>query len=223
MIVTIDGPAGAGKSSIARQVAQSIGFDFLDTGAMYRAVTLGAIREQIEWDDLAGLIAFTKKSRINFDCDRVFLNDVDVTEEIRSPTVTSAIRYLADVAEVREELSNQQRIFAENRNLVTDGRDQGTEVFPNATCKIFLTASPDERARRRQAQLQRIGRFMPLDEILAAQRKRDAEDKARPMGALRPADDAIVVDSDGMTTDEVLRKVLQIIQQVMQSQSAAQQ
>ncbi|MEM1068008.1 MAG: (d)CMP kinase [Planctomycetota bacterium] len=212
MIVTIDGPAGAGKSSIARQVAENLGFEFLDTGAMYRAATLGAIRSQIEFDDLDGLVAFVRDARMKWQDGRIYLNNDDVSEEIRSPIVTSAIKHLADLKEVRELLSEEQRRIADGRNIVTEGRDQGSEVFPDAECKIFLTASPMERAKRRQQQLNKSGKHMPLEDILQTQDKRDEEDRKRPVGTLRPAKDAVVIDSDGMTPEEVLERALEIVQ-----------
>lgn len=215
MIVTIDGPAGAGKSSIAKQVAERLGFDFLDTGAMYRAVTLGVIRAQIGLQDIDALVAYAQKVSLRWDDNRIYLDGVDVTEEIRTPVVTSAIRHLADLPEVRQQLSTQQRRIAKGRNIVTEGRDQGSDVFPDAECKIFLTASPEERARRRQQQLADVGRYLPLEDVLAAQEKRDAEDQNRPIGALRAADDAVILDSDGMSSDEVLQRTLQIVEEIM--------
>lgn len=211
MIVTIDGPAGAGKSSIAKQVAKRLGFEFLDTGAMYRAVTLGAIRAQIELEDKESLIAFTREVQLKWQDSRIFLNGDEVTQEIRSPIVTSAIRYVADLPPVRELLSAEQRRIASGRDMVTEGRDQGSEVFPNAECKIFLTASPLERAKRRQKQLTEVGKRLPLEDVLKAQQQRDEEDQQRPIGALRPADDAVVIESDGMTPDEVIERVLAIV------------
>ncbi|TWU46314.1 Cytidylate kinase [Rubripirellula tenax] len=211
MIVTIDGPAGAGKSSIARQVADELGFEFLDTGAMYRAITLGAIRRQIEFDDIDGLIQYARLARLRWEECRVYLDDVDVTDDIRTPTVTAAIGRIADIAEIRSLLSMQQRKIAEGRDIVTEGRDQGSEVFPDAECKIFLTASPTERAIRRHQQLAEAGRHMAIEDVVAAQKRRDFEDENRPVGALRAADDAILLHSDGMSPDEVLRRAIEII------------
>ncbi len=215
MIVTIDGPAGAGKSSIARQVAERLKFEFLDTGAMYRAVTLGAIRAQIDWDDINSLVAYSAAAQLSSKDHRTYLNGQDVTDEIRTPTVTDAIRHLADIPEVRRQLSIQQRRFAADRDIVTEGRDQGSEVFPDAQCKIFLTASPEERARRRQQQLAKAGRHLPLEDILASQNQRDLEDRGRPVGGLRAAQDAVVVESDSMTPDEVLERVLAVVREAM--------
>ncbi len=212
MIVTIDGPAGAGKSSIARAVAERLGFEFLDTGAMYRAVTLGAIRAAIEWDDTEALVRFAAEANLDWNDNRVYLDQQDLTDEIRTPTVTSAIRHVADIPTVRRQLSMQQRRIAEGRNIVTEGRDQGSEVFPDAECKIFLTASPQERAQRRQQQLAATGRHMSLEDILRAQNQRDLEDEGRPVGALRAADDAIVINSDRLTPEQVVDRVVSIVQ-----------
>jgi cytidylate kinase len=217
VIVTIDGPAGAGKSSISRQVADRLGFDFLDTGAMYRAVTLGAIRANIEFEDQHALVEFCASVKIEWDGELIFLNGDDVTNEIRTPTVTNAIHFLADLPAVREQLSMQQRRFAKGRDIVTEGRDQGSEVFPDAQCKIFLTASAQERAVRRQQQLAEAGRHLPLEEILASQDRRDEEDRARPIGALRAAEDAVTIVSDGMTPDEVLTRALEIVDAASQA------
>ncbi len=136
MIVTIDGPAGAGKSSIARHLAETLGFRFLDTGAMYRAITLGVIREQIEFHDPGSLIAYAKNATLRWDEQRLLLNDEDVTLEIRSPVVTDAIRHIADITEIRSALSDQQRRIAENQDIVNEARDQGTEVIPQAKCNL---------------------------------------------------------------------------------------
>jgi len=215
--VTIDGPAGAGKSSIARQVAAAIGFDFLDTGAMYRAVTLAAIREDVDWHDASAVIAIARKAEIDFRDDRIFLKGEDVSGLVRMPSVTSVVRHIADQPEIREVLTVRQRDFAFGRDVVTEGRDQGTEVFPSAECKIFLTASPEERARRRQQQLIATGRHVLIEDILAQQNQRDLEDRLRPIGRLRPASDAVQIQSDGMSTEAVLKSVLAIIRQRKES------
>ncbi len=211
MIVTIDGPAGAGKSSIARQIAKRLDFEFLDTGALYRSLTLGVIQASIDLNDSDSIIQFAVSAEVRWQNMRVFLNGDDVTEEIRTPTVTDAIQYVADLPQVRARLSSLQRQIAAGHNIVTEGRDQGTEVFPNAECKIFLTASPDERARRRQQQLADSGRFMTIDEIRKAQDLRDRQDQTREIGALCPAADAIVIFSDSMTPDQVIDQILKIV------------
>lgn len=211
MIVAIDGPAGAGKSSVAKEAALAVEFEFLDTGAMYRAITLAAIRQQVEFDDLPALVAMARACKLELSGDTVRLDGTDVSGEIRSPIVTSSIKHVADVPEIRAVLSEQQREFARNRNVVSEGRDQGTEVFPDAECKVFLTASPEERARRRWKQLADQGRPMDYDEILAAQNRRDAEDTERAVGALRIADDATVLTTDGMEPAQVLDEIVRVI------------
>ncbi|MEM9365086.1 MAG: (d)CMP kinase [Planctomycetota bacterium] len=211
MIVTIDGPAGAGKSSISRGIAESLGYDFLDTGAMYRAVTLGAIRKGIALTDVDALVAYVGEVTFDWEDDRIILDGEDVTGAIRSPEVTQSIRHLADPPLIRSQLSRQQRRVAEGRDIVTEGRDQGTEVFPDASCKIFLTASPEERARRRLSQLESAGHSATFDEILAAQNQRDLEDRLRPVGRLRAASDAKVIQTDGMSPSDVHEAVLSAV------------
>ncbi|KLU02638.1 Cytidylate kinase [Rhodopirellula islandica] len=215
MIITIDGPAGAGKSSIARRVANELGFEFLDTGAMYRAVTWGAMQRQIAWDDVDALVDFADAVCLVWQDDCIYLDDQDISEEIRSPQVTRHIRHLADPPRIRERITSQQRRIATGRDIVTEGRDQGTEVFPDAHCKIFLTASPEERARRRQQQLAQSGQVMSVEEILTAQNQRDLEDRMRPVGRLRAAADAIVLQTDGMTPDEVRQEVLRLVRKCL--------
>ncbi len=213
MIVTIDGPAGAGKSSIAHQVAEHLGFEFLDTGALYRAVTLAAQRAKIALDDADALSQFAASLDLSWDNQCILVDGEDVSDQIRTPDVTAAIRYVADNPSVREQLSAHMRRIASGRDVVTEGRDQGTEVFPNAHCKVFLTASPEERARRRQQQLAQSGRQVSFVDVLVAQNKRDLEDRMRPVGRLRAAPDAIVVQSDNLTPGEVLRRVLETIEE----------
>lgn len=211
MIVTIDGPAGAGKSSIARQAARELGFEFLDTGAMYRAITFGALRSGIELGDVPELIRYVRQADLTWQAHRVYLDGQDVTASIRGDQVNAAIRAIADVPEIRDHLSQKQRQIAEGRDIVTEGRDQGADVFPHAQCKIFLTASPEERARRRQRQLAEGGQSVPLEDVLAAQNRRDLEDRLRPVGRLRAAADATVLATDGMTPEQVLERVLKIV------------
>lgn len=216
MIVTIDGPAGAGKSSIAHQVADRLGFEFLDTGAMYRAATLSALRDQIAMDDAIALANHVAKSDIRWLNHRVLLNGEDVSTQIRTPEVTSSIRFLADLPDVRAQLSALQRRIASDRDIVTEGRDQGAEVFPGAGCKIFLTASPEERARRRQRQLADSGKYISFEDVLAAQNQRDLEDRMRDVGRLRAAPDAVVVQSDGMSADQVIEAILAIVRECLE-------
>lgn len=215
MIVTIDGPAGAGKSSIARLAATQLGFAFLDTGAMYRCVTHAALHREHPWQDAARLLEIAEGCEIDFVDGRVHLNGEDVSDAIRTPEVTRHIRFAADHPQIRARLNVQQRRIAAGQDIVTEGRDQGTEVFPDAECKIFLTASPEVRAQRRQQQLAASGKQVSLEDVLADQNRRDLEDRLREVGRLRPADDAVVVNTDGMQPDEVLQQVLQIVRQTI--------
>lgn len=222
MIVTIDGPAGAGKSSIARDVAAELGFAFLDTGAMYRAITFGAMRQGIELRDVGSLVAYAESVQLSWRDNRIDLDDEDISEAIRTPHVTSNIRYIADPPEIRDCLTQQQRRIAAGRDLVTEGRDQGTEVFPDATCKVFLTASPEERARRRQIQLQAAGREVTLNEVLTAQNQRDLEDRMRTVGRLRAAADAIIIHTDALDADQVKQAVLNAVRRCLTMKIPAQ-
>lgn len=211
MIVTIDGPAGAGKSTVARQLAQALGFQFLDTGAMYRCVALAAINANIDLSDDDSIASVAREMEFEIDGDRIRLNGNDVTSEIRSQQVTAAIHYAADNSSVRESLVQLQRQLANGVNVVTEGRDQGTIAFPNAECKIFLTASPSERARRRQEQLRQQGEEIDLDEILSSQQVRDEQDEAREVGGLKAAIDAVHVVTDGMKQFEVVEHLERLV------------
>lgn len=207
MIITIDGPAGAGKSTVARTLARRLGFRFLDTGAMYRAVALAGLRRGLDWavpDDLAQL---ARRLDLRVAAERIFLDGEDVTEAVRTLEVTAVTRYAAQNPQVREHLVDLQRQAAEGENIVTEGRDQGTVVFPHAELKVFLTASPEERARRRLRDLQLQGEPVTLEQVLAAQQRRDREDACREVGPLVAAADAITLCTDGLTLDEVVAKL----------------
>ena len=212
MIVTIDGPAGAGKSSTAKRLAQEIGFEFLDTGAMYRCVTLACLRQQLVLTDINEVASVATKILIELKSNHVFLNDEDVSEEIRKPSVTQSIRPIADNALVRQALVAIQRQWTEGRDFVTEGRDQGTVAFPNAECKIFLTATPEERAHRRVVQLIDLGIDADYQEILLLQNQRDICDINRESGGLKAAPDSITVWTDGLSEEQVLQKLVDIVQ-----------
>ena len=212
MIVTIDGPAGAGKSTVARGLAAQLGYVFLDTGAMYRAVTHAALRAKIVMEDAAARLALARGTTIELKGAAVSVNGEDVSEPIRTAEVTANIHYMADDPAVRELLVVRQREWAVGRNVVTEGRDQGTVAFPDAECKIFLTASPQERACRRQAERTAMGEAVSVDDIRAAQAMRDQRDKNRLVGALKKADDAIEVVTDGMTIEDVIASLEALVQ-----------
>jgi cytidylate kinase len=204
MIITIDGPAGAGKSTVARSLARRLGFTFLDTGAMYRAVTLAAFRRRLPWDDADAMTELARHVKIYLDDDTVWLDGDDVTDAIRTLEVTSLVRYAANNPGVREQMVALQRAAVAGKNVVTEGRDQGTVVFPNAELKIFLTAGPEERARRRLRDLAARGEQATFEEVLAKQNARDASDQDRDVGPLIAADDAVHLISDGHTLEEVI-------------------
>jgi cytidylate kinase/pantoate ligase/cytidylate kinase len=213
MIITIDGPAGAGKSSVARALARRLGFRFLDTGAMYRAVALAGLNRGLDWDVPEDLARVAKKIELKLADEKIFLDGQDVTDAVRTLEVTAVTRYAAGNPQVREHLVNLQRDWAGRDNVVAEGRDQGTVAFPNAECKIFLTASPEERARRRLADLQSQGEPVTLEQVLAAQQLRDREDAIRPVGPLVPAKDAVEVWTDGLTMHEVVNRLEQIVKE----------
>jgi cytidylate kinase len=217
MIVTIDGPAGAGKSTIARTLAQRLGFRFLDTGAMYRAVAWAAMERRHDWAQAEALVVLAGELRLDVDEQHVAVDGRDVTREIRTPEVTAATHYAANNPGVREILVEQQRRAAGNDDIVTEGRDQGTVVFPHAECKIYLTASPEERARRRTKELVSRGQSTTVEEVLAAQNRRDASDSSREVGPLVPASDAIEVATDGLSPDEVLDRLEELVRGKMSS------
>jgi len=211
MIVTIDGPAGAGKSSVARQLANVLGFQFLDTGAMYRCVVLAALDAGIDLTDQVAMADIASEMKFSTDGDQILLNGQDVTAAIRTQEVTTSIHYAADNPQIRNILVRLQQDFASNVDVVTEGRDQGTVAFPNAECKIFLTASPVERARRRQEQLRQQGEQVELEVILQSQQTRDEQDEARELGGLHAAVDAVHVVTDGMKQFEVVEHLERLV------------
>lgn len=212
MIVTLDGPAGAGKSTTARALAMRLGWCYLDTGAMYRAVALVALEEGVSLDDAAALAALAESLAIGFCNGRVLLGDRDVSAEIRTERVTRATRPVADAAAVREAMKHLQRRLADGLDVVTEGRDQGSEVFPGAELKVFLTATPEERARRRHREELARGRASSLEAVLAAQSQRDEGDRSRPIGAMQPAPDAVLFETDGLTPEEVLTRLVALVE-----------
>jgi len=204
MVITIDGPAGAGKSSVARSLAKRLGFRFLDTGAMYRAVAYAVNQECVDWEDDAALARLASKLDIYVSEERVLLNGVEVTSDIRKMAITSVIHYIADNPTIRSQLVELQRRVASKGNFVTEGRDQGTVAFPDAVCKIFLTAAPKERARRRMLDLRKRGEDLSFEEVLARQNDRDERDRNRNVGRLVAADDAFLVSSDNKAMEQVV-------------------
>jgi len=217
-VVAIDGPAGAGKSTVARRVAERLGYAFLDTGAMYRAATWRAITVGVDLDDPVAAAESTRAMRLELN-DRegglqVLVDGQDVSEAIRSPEVTRVTYKLDENPEVRAHLVTLQRAFAAQRPTVAEGRDMGTVVFPNAKCKIFLDASIEERTRRRAAELQAKGLEVDMDLLREEIRVRDEKARTRAVAPLRRAEDAILVDTTDLAIDEVVDKIVRLARSV---------
>ena len=202
MVIAIDGPAGAGKSTVARTLAERLGFTYLDSGAMYRCVALAALERGVELDDEAAVGEIARSLAIALDRERVELDGHDVSVAIRAPRVTDASSLVSVHPSVREAMVAEQRRLIASGQYVAEGRDIGTVVSPEAPLKVFLTASAEERARRRAAQ---TGEDPAV--VLAAQRERDARDQTRAHSAMRAADDAVEIDTTGLALDEVVDQV----------------
>ena len=208
MIATIDGPAGAGKSTVAKTLARELGWSYLDSGALYRAITLKALRSRVEMTDTDALCRVAESAAIDLVADadgtRVLLDGADVSAAIRTPEITAQVCHVASCAEVRQAIIPLQRRFAETNDLVAEGRDMGTVVFPDADSKFYLDASAEERARRRHAELQSRGIERTLGQVLADMSTRDGRDRTRATAPLRRADDAVVVDTTGLPVEQVV-------------------
>ena len=218
MIITIDGPAGTGKSSVALAVAERLGFDFLDTGAMYRAVGLEALRREVDLENHRELEFVARHARIEFDWSRhppgVALNGEPVGHLLRGADATRAASYVAVVPGIREMLVQQQRqIGRERSNLVTEGRDQGSVVFPHAEFKFYLDASPHERARRRASQLRARGEIVDYLEILRQIESRDHRDATRSVGPLQVPPDATTIDTTVLAQHEVVERIVSAVRE----------
>ena len=212
MIIAIDGPAGSGKSTIAKLIAEDLGLVYLDTGAMYRLVTLKALNEGI-LDNLDKIIKMLDDLRIDIKKNGFYLDDTNVSEEIRKPVVSENVSDIAAIREVREKMVDLQRKFSESKNVILDGRDIGTVVFPNANVKIFLVADAKERANRRYKELVKKGENVKIEEIYENILKRDEIDSTRKESPLKKANDAIEVDTTSKNIEEVKNEILYIIKQ----------
>lgn len=215
MIVTIDGPAGTGKSTAARGLAERLQFHFLDTGAMYRAVGLLCLERGVDPADEESAAGVAEHCRIEFDGRRTLIDDRDASVEIRSGEAARAASIVAQNRRVREELVSQQRRIADGLDIVCEGRDQGTVAFPHAECKFFLTAAAEERARRRQLELADRGEHVPFDRLLADQNERDRRDQHRAFAPLIAAADAITIDTTHLDAKSVLDELERFVRERM--------
>jgi len=218
LIITIDGPAASGKSTVARRLAEKLDATFLDTGAMYRAVTIAARDAGVDLSDERKLLQVIENSEFGFLPEpgkmRTLVDGIDVTEQIRQPEITASARHIASAPKVRAKLVQMQREFAAgHKKIVTEGRDQGTVAFPDADIKFYLTAALPERARRRQAELRAEGCNQSLEQVRQAIEQRDKSDQSRAVGPLVPAKDAIVIDTTGLTVEQVVGKLLGCVQE----------
>lgn len=216
--VAIDGPGGAGKSTIAKAVAKELGWIYVDTGAMYRAVGLSALKRglsirQQQAEVEAMVPSLDIQLRFSEGCQRIFLDGEDVSEAIRTPEVSLAASDVSAISKVREALLERQRQLAETENVVMDGRDIGTVVLPHARVKLFLTASAEERARRRHRELAAKGEEVPFEQVLADLCYRDKQDSTRAAAPLRMAKDAVLVDTTGLSLEQSTAKVLELIRE----------
>ena len=216
IVVAIDGPAGAGKSTIAKLAAEKLGYAYIDTGAMYRSVAWKFLQTGKAFDEdfISGLsktmlIDFKPEAKIN----HVFVDGTEVTDAIRTPEVTAIVSRVAAIGAVREAMVDQQRRMGEAGGVLMDGRDIGTVVFPNAQLKIFLTASVEERARRRYAEMVAKGQQVDLQQLQADIAERDKQDSERAISPLRQAEDALLLDTSDMGISEVTDRILQLVQE----------
>lgn len=215
-VLTIDGPSGAGKGTVSRIVASRLGWHYLDSGALYRAVGVAASWANLDLSDGAALVRCTFDTAIGFREQphgdlRVIVNDVDATDELRLETTGAVASAIAAIPEVRAALKDRQRAFRQPPGLVADGRDMGTVIFPDAPFKVFLTASAEERAERRYKQLKDKGVSVTIDGLLREILARDARDAQRTVAPLRPADDAVLIDTTGLSIDAVVDRVLALV------------
>lgn len=221
MIVAIDGPSGAGKSTLAKRLARELGFMYLDTGAMYRALALKILRQGLDLDDqerLAALVNATKidliEARANL---KVLLDGVDVSDLIRTPEVSQMASKVSAFPVVRKRMLDLQRALGQNGSVVAEGRDIGTVIFPNAEVKIYLDASVNERARRRYEELRNRGRAVSFEDTVREIEERDKRDSERDLAPLKKAEDALAIDSSALSADAVAEQVMRTIKQKFKS------
>jgi len=211
-VITLDGPSGSGKSTVAKKLANILHYFYLDTGAMYRALTYKAIQERLDLENEDVLVGLAQRTSIELESSsagiRVLLDGVEVTQQIRTVDVTNSIFHISEKPRVREMMVNKQRQIAKQKNVVIEGRDTGTVVFPQAQYKFYIDADLIQRARRRASELEQKGNILELDQVMHQMNERDNRDKARSAGPLRKASDAVVIDSTYFSADEVVNQIL---------------
>jgi len=214
-VIAIDGPAGSGKSTVARETAKELGFLYIDTGAMYRALTLAAIKKGIDLSDAGALLGLSKNTSIELADSagvlKVYLDKKDVSEDIRTMEVTTKVKHLASLKGVRENMVKIQRKLGASRGAVLEGRDIGTVVFPDASYKFYLDADLETRVMRRWNELKEKGIAASLEEVKNDLERRDSSDMTREVGALKKAEDALLIDTTGMTVGEVVKQILDTV------------
>ena len=210
--IAIDGPGGAGKSTVAKSVATRLNVDYIDTGAMYRAVAYKTIINDVDIDDTEKIKELLEETVIDFSKGDIFLDGKNVNKEIREPEISKVASKVSQIFEVREKLVELQRIMAKTKSVVMDGRDIGTNVLPEANCKFYMTASPQERAKRRYDELKSKGKDVSYEDVFSDIVHRDKQDMERELNPLRKAEDAVEIDTTGLNIQEVVDIILKKVQ-----------
>ncbi len=214
-VIAIDGPAGAGKSTVAKIISQKLSYCYIDSGALFRAITLKVIKKAVDMKDINSIVNIAKNAEIDFYDEKTFLDGKDVSTDIRDNAVNLNVSYIAKIGKVRSIVEDLQKKIAIGKNVVVDGRDIGTTIFPNAQVKFFLIASVEERARRRLLELNSHKNLYNLDDIIDQISKRDEIDSNRDISPLKKADDAITIETDGKSIEEVVSEMLDKIEDYM--------